>query len=154
MPDPVTAHARRGAPFTFNADKYLDLVIALRNPATTPILAPTFDHAYKDPRENDLYIGEWTRIIIVEGNYLALNEELWRDARGLFDEMWFVEVDFEVARRRLRERHLRAGIVKTLEEGDKRVVENDLPNGREIIEKLLPVEEMIQSKEDQSWVHN
>ena len=154
MPDPATAHARRGAAFTFDADKYLDLIIALANPATTPILAPTFDHAHKDPRENDLYIGEKTRIIIVEGNYLALDEELWRDARDLFDEMWFVEVDFEVARRRLRERHLRAGIVQTLEEGDKRAMENDLPNGRGIVEKLLPVDEVIQSREDQSWVHN
>lgn len=154
MPDPATAHARRGAAFTFDANRYLDLIIALRNPPTTPILAPTFDHAIKDPIENDLFISEWTRIIIVEGNYLALDEELWRDARGLFDEVWFVEVDFEVARRRLRERHVRAGIAKTLEEGDKRAMENDLPNGREIVDRLLPVDEVIQSKDDGSWVHN
>jgi hypothetical protein len=62
-------------------------------------------------------------------------------------------VDFEVARRRLRERHLRAGIVDTLEDGDKRAMENDLVNGLEIVDKRLPVDEVLQSREDGTWVH-
>ena len=154
MPDPETAHARRGAAFTFDAAKYLDLISDLRNAPGKSILAPTFDHARKDPIEADICIDKDVRIVIVEGNYIALDEELWRDARALFDEVWFVNVDFEVARRRLRERHVRAGIVKTLEEGDKRAVENDLVNGKEIVDKLLPVDEMVQSLEDSKWVHN
>lgn len=153
MPDPDKAHARRGAAFTFDADKFLDLVVDLRNPPKSPILAPTFDHARKDPVEGDLTILETTRIVLVEGNYLALDEPVWRDARALFDEVWFVEVDLEVARRRLRERHVRAGIAKTIEEGDKRAMENDLPNGQEIIDQRLPVDEIIRSKEDGNWVH-
>jgi pantothenate kinase len=156
MPDPVTAHARRGAAFTFNPAKYLDLIEALRAtpPASgEPILAPTFDHAVKDPREGDVAVSSAMRIVIVEGLYLALDEPVWRDARALFDEVWFVEVDFEVARRRLRERHLRAGIVDTLEDGDKRAMENDLVNGLEIVDKRLPVDEVLQSREDGTWVH-
>jgi hypothetical protein len=58
-----------------------------------------------------------------------------------------------VARRRLRERHLKAGIVKTLEEGDKRAVENDLVNGEQILAKRVRVDETVYSKEDGSWVH-
>ncbi|CAG9998098.1 unnamed protein product [Clonostachys byssicola] len=153
MPDPDTAHARRGAAFTFNAEKFLDLVTSLRGSIGAPVFAPTFDHALKDPREADIVIQEATRIVIVEGLYVSLDEPVWRDAAKLLDDIWFVNVDFEVARRRLRERHVRAGIVKDLEEGDRRALENDLVNGKEIVDKKLPVSEIIQSRDDGSWVH-
>ncbi|TFB07741.1 ATP-dependent kinase YFH7 [Trichoderma ghanense] len=156
MPDPATAHARRGAPFTFDAPKFLSLVQSLREPiseSSPTIYAPSFDHAVKDPKENDIAVLPTHRIVVLEGNYLALDRDVWRDAAALLDELWFVEVDFEVARKRLRERHVRAGIVKTVEEGDRRAMENDLVNGKEIVDFRLPVHEVIQSTEDGSWVH-
>ncbi|KAG6003752.1 hypothetical protein E4U21_001755 [Claviceps maximensis] len=158
MPNPTEAHARRGAPFTFDAPKLLTLVRKLRAPIALPssssnILAPSFDHAIKDPKEDDICVLPTHRIVILEGNYLALDQEVWRDGAKLLDELWFVEVDFEVARSRLRERHVRAGIVKTVDEGDKRAVENDLVNGEEIVRCRVAVHEMISSREDGRWVH-
>lgn len=155
MPDPATAHFRRGAAFTFDAPKFLALVQALSATPipSEPVLAPSFDHALKDPRDDDIEVRPEHRIVVLEGNYLALDQDVWRDAAGLLDELWFVEVDYEVARKRLRERHVRAGIVKDLEEGDRRAVENDLVNGDEIIKYRLKVDEVIQSREDGSWVH-
>ncbi|QPH05384.1 hypothetical protein C2857_003139 [Epichloe festucae Fl1] len=154
MPDPETAHARRGAAFTFDAAKFLSLVEELRAPIPSrAILAPSFDHAVKDPKEDDVSVLPTHRIVILEGNYLALDKDVWRDAASLFDELWFVQVDFEVARKRLRERHVRAGIAKTVEEGDRRAVENDLVNGGEITKYRLAVDEVVQSREDGSWVH-
>lgn len=155
MPNAKEAHARRGAAFTFDADKFLDLIIDLKQPLPGPtILAPTFDHRRKDPVHADMMITEQTKIVVVEGNYVALDEDLWRDSRKLMDEVWFVEVDEDVARKRLAARHLRSGIVKTIEDGDKRAVENDLVNGREILDKKLPVDEVVTSKEDDEWAHN
>lgn len=154
LPDPATAHARRGAAFTFDAPKFLALVQALRLPPTqAPILAPSFDHAVKDPKEDDIAVLPTHRVVVLEGNYLALDRDVWRDAAALLDELWFVDVDFEVARRRLRERHVRAGIARDVEEGDRRARENDLVNGREIVDHRLKVDEVIQSREDGSWVH-
>jgi len=154
LPNPKEAIRRRGAAFTFDAAKFLDLIIDLKQPLPGPfIAAPTFDHARKDPVEADISINEDCKIVVVEGNYVALDEELWRDARGLMHEVWFVEVDEQVARKRLAARHLRSGIVQTLEDGDKRAVENDLVNGREILEKRLPVDEVVTSREDDTWVH-
>ncbi|KEY72079.1 hypothetical protein S7711_00096 [Stachybotrys chartarum IBT 7711] len=154
LPDPATAHARRGAAFTFDAPKFLALVQALRlPPAQAPILAPSFDHAVKDPKEDDIAVLPTHRVVVLEGNYLALDRDVWRDAAALLDELWFVDVDFEVARRRLRERHVRAGIARDVEEGDRRARENDLVNGREIVDHRLKVDEVIQSREDGSWVH-
>ncbi|KAL7926080.1 P-loop containing nucleoside triphosphate hydrolase protein [Trichoderma austrokoningii] len=157
MPDPVTAHARRGAPYTFDAQKFRALVQLLRRPVVSPtdtVYAPSFDHAVKDPRENDIAVLSTHRIVVIEGNYVTLNRDVWRDAALLLDELWFVEVDFEVARKRLRERHLRAGIVRTLEEGDARATENDLVNGKEIVDCSLQVHELVQSREDYTWVHD
>lgn len=155
MPDPATAHARRGAAFTFDAPKFLDLARALRTSpiAVTPVLAPSFDHAVKDPRDDDIAVLPHHRVVVLEGNYLALDRDVWRDAAALMDELWFVEVGFETARRRLRERHVRAGIVKDIEEGDRRALENDLVNGEDILKHRLKVDEVIHSSEDQAWVH-
>lgn len=155
MPDPSNAHARRGAAFTFDAAKFLALIQRLREPiSSAPILAPSFDHSVKDPKEEDIAVLPSHKIVILEGNYLALDKDVWREAAALFDELWFVEVDFEVARRRLRERHVRAGIVKTIEEGDRRATENDLLNGEEIMAHRLKIHEVVQSREDGSWVHD
>lgn len=158
LPDPVTAHARRGAEFTFDGPSFYHLIQALRQqeplqPGTTkPIYAPSFDHAIKDPVENDIPIEPTHRIVVFEGNYVALDKAPWRDAAALMDEIWFVEVDLVVARRRLAKRHVAAGIAKDEEEGDRRAVENDLPNGEEIIaNRLKHVDEVIVSREDGAW---
>lgn len=174
MPDPATAHARRGAEFTFDGDAFLALVRALREPlpplpppsslpppATTTsaplppgtVLAPSFDHALKDPRPDDIPVLPTHRVVVLEGNYLALGRPPWRDAAALLDEVWFVDVpDPDVARRRLAARHVRAGIAATLEEGDRRAVENDLPNGEEVVRLRGRVDEVVVSREDGSWV--
>ena len=153
LADPIQAHARRGAAFTFDDKAFLMLVQQLRVPLahdTLVIYAPSFDHAIKDPVENDIQIPPTARIILFEGNYLSLNKGSWKEAAALMDELWFVQVDFEVARRRLVDRHLKSGIAKDYAEADKRATENDLVNGREIIESRLPVQEIIQSIEERA----
>ncbi len=118
----------------------------------TPVIyAPSFDHSIKDPVENDIPIPPTAKIVVLEGNYLSLNKGLWKEAAALMDELWFVEVDFEIARRRLVARHVKSGIVENDMEADRRVTENDLVNGREIVEERLPVHEIIESREDDAW---
>ncbi|CRK25256.1 hypothetical protein HYQ45_009978 [Verticillium longisporum] len=156
LPNPAEAHARRGAVYTFNGEAFLALVRALRAPLTprTPtIRAPSFDHAIKDPREDDIAVDPAHRIVVFEGNYVALDRPVWRDTAALMDELWFVDVDFDVARRRLVKRHVRAGIASDEADADRRARENDLVNGREIVDHRLDVHEVIVSREDGSWVH-
>lgn len=178
MPDPVTAHARRGAEFTFDGPSFLKLIQALREPLPVPapaptaalfqgggggapganfppgtVLAPSFDHAVKDPKEDDIPILPSHRIVVFEGNYVALDKEPWASAARLMDEVWFVDVDVAVARRRLTARHVAAGIARDEAEADRRAVENDLPNGEEIVARRLPVDEVIVSRDDGAWLH-
>lgn len=154
MPDPVVAHARRGAAFTFDDRSYYSLVKSLRAPLfpeSITFYAPSFDHAVKDPVENEIAIPPAIRILLFEGNYLSLNKSLWVEAADLMDEHWFVEVDFEVARQRLVKRHLKAGIVVDETEANERVTENDLVNGKEIIDGRIDVQEVVISQEDEMW---
>ena len=50
-------------------------------------------------------------------------------------------------------RSLAAGIAATEEEADRRALENDLPNGEEIVRLLRwdGVDEVIESREDGKW---
>ncbi|KAJ5304761.1 uncharacterized protein N7443_004421 [Penicillium atrosanguineum] len=154
MPDPVYAAARRGAAFTFDGHKFLALVHSLRESLTTKvdsIYAPSFDHAVKDPVDDDIPIPATSRVVFFEGNYLSLNKEPWSQAAKLMDELWFVDVDFEIARKRLIRRHVKAGIARDEEEADKRARENDLVNGREIVDNRLVVQEVVSSIYDPAW---
>jgi pantothenate kinase len=154
MPDPADAHFRRGAAFTFDGEAFLALVRAVRaplTPSTRAVLAPSFDHAAKDPVADDVAVPPAARVVVFEGNYLSLGRGPWREAAGLMDELWFVEVDFERARERLWRRHLRAGIVGSREEGIERAEKLDLVNGREIVDGRLEVDEVIVSREDDDW---
>jgi pantothenate kinase len=154
MPDPIHAHARRGAAFTFDGATFLTLVRQIRlplNATSLTLYAPSFDHAIKDPKENDIPIAPTTRILVFEGNYLSLDKEPWNDAAKLMDELWFVEVDFETAKKRLIPRHVKAGIAANEEDAEKRVIENDLVNGTEIVEGRMEVQEVVVSREDEMW---
>jgi pantothenate kinase len=155
MPDAATAHARRGAAFTFDGDAFLALVRKLRAPLapeTTTVFAPSFDHAVKDPVADDIAIAPAQRVVVFEGNYCALDAGPWGQAARLMDELWFVEVEFGRARERLVRRHVAAGIARDEEEAGRRADENDLVNGKEIVEKRVEgITEVVVSKEDEEW---
>ncbi|KAJ4357945.1 uncharacterized protein N0V89_002522 [Didymosphaeria variabile] len=154
LPDPVSAHARRGAEFTFDGDSFLKLVKKLREPLcpeTQTLFAPSFDHAIKDPVADDIAIAPSIHIIIFEGNYLSLDKAPWSDAAALMNELWFVDVDMEVARKRLIHRHVKAGIAEDAGSAARRADESDLVNGKEIIENRLKVHEIVISEDDDGW---
>ncbi|KAK9478718.1 P-loop containing nucleoside triphosphate hydrolase protein [Lipomyces japonicus] len=141
LPNAEEAIAKRGAPFTFDADGLTKLIQRLREPVTkhtVPIYAPSFDHAIKDPIENDVVILPTDRILIIEGNYLHLQDEPWNKIASLMDELWFVQVERDVARNRLIRRHLEAGIAGNEIEAAERAEKNDLVNGDYILSHSLP----------------
>ncbi|KAJ5668688.1 hypothetical protein N7462_009758 [Penicillium macrosclerotiorum] len=160
LPDPTEAHLRRGAPWTFDVGRFVAFMHELRawadsTPLTTPssgswaaadvLRAPAFDHKAKDPVEDGMVVTPDASIVIVEGNYLLLDEPEWRDLAPLVDYRVFVDTDLEEARERTARRHVQAGIEKTLEEGYRRVDSNDYLNGVSIREKLLDPDLVVKS---------
>jgi pantothenate kinase len=151
MPNPEEAAFRRGAPFTFDGEKYVALVQKVRErilPETTTIYAPSFDHAIKDPVENDIPIPPTARIIVFEGLYVALDKEPWRRAAKLMDELWFVDVPITTAVERLVKRHVAAGLSPDTKHARARVLASDMINGQYVLDHRLEMQEMIQSIDD------
>ena len=151
LPDAASAHACRGAAFTFDASSFLELVKSLRDPLLPEgktIFAPSFDHAIKDPVQDDISIPPTAKIVVFEGNYLSLDRGHWKEAAELMDELWFVEVEVRTARQRLITRHIRTGITANEVEAARRADESDLVNGQEIIAGRLEAQEVITSIED------
>ncbi len=108
MPDAEEAHRRRGAPFTFDAERFVRELSAAR--ATGSGRFPSFDHAAGDPIENDIQLlADLHQIVIVEGNYLLLDDDPWRRLRALFDESWYLDVGLALCKQRVERRHIRAG---------------------------------------------
>lgn len=150
MPNAAEAHERRGAPWTFNVQALHDVLTLVRN-STENVYAASFDHAVKDPVENDIVILPENRLVVVEGLYLSLDQDGWRDIRDIFNESWFVEVDRDVAVDRVIERHLKSGIADTREQADKRARGSDYLNADLILAHRLPVHEVIKSVDEAGW---
>ncbi|KAF9886906.1 putative kinase [Aspergillus nanangensis] len=150
LPNREEAYVRRGAPWTFDAAGFLQFLKDLRarekrpvSPQLSGVYAPTFDHTAKDPVENGIYIPDDTPIVVIEGNYLLLDEPVWREIPPLVDYKVFIDTDLGVARDRLAKRHLAAGIEKTLEDGFRRVDANDYLNGLTILEKRIEPDAIV-----------
>ncbi|KAH3687818.1 hypothetical protein WICPIJ_001193 [Wickerhamomyces pijperi] len=148
FPDPELAFKRRGAPFTFNPKGFLDLIHELQKPITTEskdILAPSFNHKKKDPEPNSRRITPQHRIIIIEGNYVLLRDEYWKEISKIVDEKWKIKVDPINARRRIIKRHLEAGISASEEEAIERCDNNDMVNAVYISENSVEPDLIIDS---------
>ncbi|KAK4646366.1 hypothetical protein QC761_209820 [Podospora bellae-mahoneyi] len=157
FPDPASAHKYRGSEPTFNGPAFLSLVRSLAEPitpSTSPIYAPSFDHALKDPVENAIEILPTHRIVVIEGNYIMLNKPPWSSIPPLLDIKIFISAPEPVLRQRLARRHLAAGLVDSVEKGEERADFNDIPNGRQISENLVLYQgDVIQigSADDVTW---
>ncbi|OUM43527.1 nucleoside/nucleotide kinase family protein [Arthrobacter agilis] len=100
---------RKGAPETFDAHGYAILLVRLRSRPDHPVYAPAFERALEQPLANALAVPPSASFVVTEGNYLLLDRPGWRDARQQLDEVWFVDLDADVRRRRLVDRHVRFG---------------------------------------------
>ena len=105
FPDPEAAHARRGAPWTFDAlglSEHLARVKASYGETEVPW--PAFHHGVGDP-EPGPPVPPTARLVLVEGLYLLLDRDGWEPVRAQFDEHWFLDTPREVAQDRLVQRH-------------------------------------------------
>lgn len=117
--------ARKGAPETFDFAGFEHLLKRIRA-GETDIAIPVFDRAMELSRAGAAIIGADKRFILVEGNYLLLDEEPWSRLSGLFDYTIFLNVPRDELERRLVERWRTYG--RSESDGRAWVDTNDLPN--------------------------
>jgi pantothenate kinase len=101
---------RKGAPDTFDSYGYVALLKRLREQAPDEtVYAPEFRREIEEPIAGAIPIFAKAKLLIAEGNYLALNEGGWSQVLGLLDELWYVEVDPALRMERLVARHMQFG---------------------------------------------
>jgi pantothenate kinase len=122
--------ARKGAPETFDFAGFETLMKRIR--AGEPDIAiPVFDRSMELSRAAAAIVGTETKFILVEGNYLLLDEEPWARLAPLFDFSIFVDVPRNELERRLMERWHGHG--RSDEDARAWIASTDLPN----IERVL-----------------
>lgn len=117
--------ARKGAPETFDFAGFETLLKRIR--AGEPDIAiPVFDRSMELSRAAASIVATETKFILVEGNYLLLDEEPWSRLAPLFDFSIFVDVPRDELERRLLERWHGHG----RSDADARawIASNDMPN--------------------------
>ncbi|MBO9107085.1 MULTISPECIES: nucleoside triphosphate hydrolase [Agrobacterium] len=128
---------RKGAPETFDVRGFLDIVSAVRQ-GGQEVLVPVFDRSREIAIASARAIAPETRFILAEGNYLLLNEAPWTKLSGSFDLAVFVGPSVAVLEERLRDRWQGYGLDTT--EIHAKLFENDLPNGKRVIENSRPAD--------------
>lgn len=133
FPDPTAAFARRGAPWTFDTDAFLQRLQRLRSASNNALVQwPGFEHGVGDPVEDAFEIAPATRLILVEGLYLLHDADGWAPIARCFDERWFLDTSLEIALERLTQRHIKSWNL-TRARALRRIAANDALNAQIVL---------------------
>lgn len=135
---------RKGAPETFDVRGFLDIVSAVRK-GGHEVLVPVFDRSREIAIASARAIAPETRFILAEGNYLLLDEAPWTTLSRSFDLTIFVGPSVDVLEERLRKRWQGYGLDEAAIHA--KLFENDLPNGKRVIENARPADIRIDTWE-------
>lgn len=125
--------ARKGAPETFDVAGFLHLMTRLRGDEPE-VAIPVFDRTLELSRAAAEVVTLADRILIVEGNYLLLDEDPWRHLAPFFDLTVFLDVPEAELDRRLVARWAHHG--RDARAARAWIDGNDLPNARRVIAGL------------------
>lgn len=122
---------RKGAQHTFDAHGFVDTVARIHANAHT-VYVPVFD------RDRDIAIAGVQEInskhgiVLIEGNYLLLQDEPWAKLSDYFSYRLFLNPGIDVIEQRILERWQDAGLDQ--DTINRRTYENDLPNSKYVVE--------------------
>ena len=132
--------ARKGAPETFDFAGFETLLKRIR--AGEPDVAiPIFDRSMELSRAAAAIVGAETRFVLVEGNYLLLDEEPWIGLAPLFDFSIFLDVPRNELERRLRQRWAEHG--RSEAEAIAWIASNDMPNIERVLARRRPADLIV-----------
>jgi pantothenate kinase len=103
---------RKGAPDTFDSAGYAALLHRIRDQpgdGDEIVYAPAFRREIEEPIAGAIAVLPSTRLVVTEGNYLLLDTGAWATAAATLDEVWYVQVDDDLRRSRLVQRHEQFG---------------------------------------------
>ncbi|MDU1320689.1 MAG: nucleoside/nucleotide kinase family protein [Clostridium botulinum] len=120
----------KGSPETFDLDKLKSKIKALKN---ENVKWPIYDRSLHDVVEDQILVTK--DIALIEGNWLLLDEDKWRELKEYCNYSIFIKADESMLKERLIQRKIKGGLsqedaVKFYEKSDsknvKRVLNNSL----------------------------
>ncbi len=128
--EPTVLRKIKGSSETFDVAAALQTIMAIKE--GKEIDFPIYSRQLHEPIASGGTVRKRQQIILIEGNYLLLDDPPWDKFKDLFNTAIFLEVDPAGILSGLKERHLRGG--KTIEFTESHIQNVDLPN----ILKVLP----------------
>ena len=133
------ARDRKGAPDTFDVQGFLHLLRRLRTEDEVAI--PLFDRDLEISRAGADIVTAADRVLVVEGNYLLLNESPWPQTAPLFNLTVWIDVPESELDRRLLARWAHYG--KTPDQARAWIDGNDMPNIRRVTQNSRPADVVL-----------
>jgi pantothenate kinase len=122
---------KKGAPETFDVYGLLNFIKRLQN--EPEVIVPIFDRSLELSRSSAVIISKESKVIIVEGNYLLLNSQPWKDLQNFFDTTVMLDCEEKILEQRLIDRWRNL----SKDEINQKVYKNDLPNGVNVIKNSI-----------------
>lgn len=119
---------RKGAPETFDTAGLTSALTRVRNAGPEPIFVPDYDRELHEPIAARGRVDPECSAVLVEGNYLLLDQPAWRRVRECLDITWYLDAPEEVRLDRLMARQLARG--RGPEEAARWIDEVDVPNAQ------------------------
>ena len=125
---------RKGAPETFDALGFLNLISRLRD-HHKDVYIPVFDRKQDLAIAGSALIEADCKFIVVEGNYLLLNSDPWNELKQYWDSTIFVNPGLSVLEERLLDRWLQHGL--DFSDAIDRARDYDIPNAKYVLENSV-----------------
>jgi pantothenate kinase len=135
---------RKGAPETFDVFGFQHMLERLSNNTEEQIAIPVFDRNIEVARAGARMIHRSVRYVIIEGNYLLLNEDPWTNLKKYFTSTVMLRADLETLRKRLMGRWENLGLAPAGVIG--KVEGNDMLNVRRVVNGSVPAEFVLGSE--------
>lgn len=107
--DRLGSRDRKGAIDTFDGWGFVALLDRVRTELDHVVYAPSFRRTVDEGVAGEIAIEPGVPIVVVEGNYLLIDEEPWRGVRDRLDAAWFCATPADEREARLVARHTRHG---------------------------------------------
>jgi pantothenate kinase len=133
--------ARKGAPHTFDAGGLDALLGRLRADVGSDIAIPVFDRDLEIARAGAAIVAGSVRLIVIEGNYLLLDDPAWQPLRRHFDLSVMLDVPRDVVVQRLTARW--QGYDYTPEQLRTKLDGNDLPNADLVLTRSVAADVVV-----------
>ena len=132
---------KKGSPETFDVMGLINFVSRLDK--EDEVVIPIFDRSLELSRSSAVISSKNTKVILVEGNYVLLNSYPWKELHKFFNSTIMINCEEKILEKRLIERWENFNLPK--EEIDKKVYENDLPNGVNVLKNSIEADYILEN---------